>query len=463
MKIIMGLLSCVAIGLSATDLPNIPEGLLMEPRDLPKIPEGLLMKPRDLPKIPKDLPKTPKQVDSLPCGGFAALGDGQEVTIATPEKGRLGKYPNNVDCTWELTVPADETVDMWCEYFDVKNGDFLEFVNVYQPFNGLAASGFYTPILDTIGSPATTLQVKFTSNRRGRGFGFLCQISSEPASNSTTSTPETTTTVTAAPGVTTTTTTTAPGSCQCGIPNRSNRIVGGVETEVNEYPWQVGLVRPNGRSPFCGGTLISDRHVMTAAHCTAGQTASNIRILLGEHKTDDAAQTKVEVATITDDPVYNSNNMRNDFSILTLKEPVTFTREVSPACLPSDTNQLYAGQVATVSGWGTLKSQGNQPTVLMEVDVTVTTNEVCKNVYGNGISAINICAMDAGKDSCQGDSGGPLVIQENGRFALIGVVSYGYGCATPNVPGVYARVTARKDWIVATAPGTMDSNCAATA
>jgi len=186
-----------------------------------------------------------------------------------------------------------------------------------------------------------------------------------------------------------------------------------------------------------------------------------MRVLLGEHKTDDANQIKVEVESITDDPLYNSNTMRNDFSILTLKEPVTFTREISPACLPSDTNQMFAGQVATVSGWGTLASGGNQPTVLMEVDVTVTTNEVCKNVYGSGISDINICAMDAGKDSCQGDSGGPLVIQENGRFALIGVVSYGYGCASPNIPGVYARVSERKSWIVATATGTQDSNCAA--
>jgi len=232
---------------------------------------------------------------------------------------------------------------------------------------------------------------------------------------------------------------------------------------VNEYPWQVGLVSRTGRSPFCGGTLISDRHIMTAAHCTAGSKASNIYILLGEHKIDDAKQTKVEVATITDDPLYNSNTMKNDFSILTLKEPVTFTREISPACLPSDTTQQYAGQVATVSGWGTLKSNGAQPTVLMEVDVTVTTNEFCKNVYGNDLDKINICAMDDGKDSCQGDSGGPLVIQENGRFALIGVVSYGYGCASPNIPGVYARVSERKEWIVSTAAGTMDSNCATAA
>merc|ERR1711892_1260276 len=454
MKIIIGLLSCCLLGLSALDLPKVPKGL-------PKIPV-------DITKIPKDLPIKPKalkQVDALPCGATANLEDGQEVTIESPRYPR--KYPNNANCTWTLEIPAGDTVHLFCEYFHVKRNDFVEIVNVFQPFNGYADQGFYVPI--DAASEDYTLQLRFVSNRRGRGWGFRCQLAAEPASTefSTSSPAETTAApseTTAAPSETTAAPsgTTAPSSsCQCGIPNRSNRIVGGVETDVNEYPWQVALVSRTGRSPFCGGTLISNRHVMTAAHCTAGSSPSKIRILLGEHRTDDSTQIKVEVESINDDPLYDTNNMRNDFSILTLKEPVTFTKAISPACLPSTATQMFAGQVATVSGWGTLSSGGNQPTVLMEVDVTVTTNEVCKGVYGNGISDINICAMDAGKDSCQGDSGGPLFIKENGRYTLIGVVSYGYGCASPNIPGVYARTSARKDWITSTAAGTQDSNCKA--
>merc|ERR1711892_727428 len=421
MKIIIGLLSCGLLGLSALDLPKVPNGLPKMPVDITKIPKDLPIKPKAL-----------KQVDALPCGATANLEDGQEVTIESPRYPR--KYPNNANCTWNLEIPAGDTVHLFCEYFHVKRNDFVEIVNVFQPFNGFADQGFYVPI--DAASEDYTLQLRFVSNRRGRGWGFRCQLAAEPASTefSTSSPAETTTApaettatpseTTAAPSGSTASpaTTAAPSSsCQCGIPNRSNRIVGGVETEVNEYPWQVALVSRTGRSPFCGGTLISNRHVMTAAHCTAGSSPSQMRILLGEHRTDDSTQIKVEVESINDDPLYNTNTMRNDFSILTLKEPVTFTKAISPACLPSTATQMFAGQVATVSGWGTLSSGGNQPTVLMEVDVTVTTNEVCKGVYGTGISDINICAMDAGKDSCQGDSGGPLFIKENGRYTLIGV------------------------------------------
>ena len=169
------------------------------------------------------------------------------------------------------------------------------------------------------------------------------------------------------------------------MPNRATRIVGGQETEVNEYPWQVGLVSAGGRQPWCGGTLISDRHVLTAAHCTAamGSDPSRIAVIVGEHRIDDNQFTRIGVSAILDDPLYNTQNMRYDFSILTLSQPVELSASVSPACLPSDLAQSWAGQLATVSGWGTLSSGGNQPSTLQEVDVTVQTNAQCAQVYGS--------------------------------------------------------------------------------
>ena len=140
-----------------------------------------------------------------------------------------------------------------------------------------------------------------------------------------------------------------------------------------------------------------------------------------------------------------------------------FRKEISPVCLPTRTSSAYDSVTATVSGWGTLSSGGSQPDELNEVDVTTMTNTVCKSKYGSSlITDSMICAADSGKDACQGDSGGkrfsklflnssflgPLVTMEAGNFySLIGVVSWGFGCASRTYPGVYARVTYVKSFI----------------
>jgi len=395
-----------------------------------------------------------RQYAPLECGSQDILHYGEYAVIETPnygKKGRKGRYPNNFECKWDIEIPASSELLMWCEFFQVRRGDYLYIFD--QGYYGYAKDGFSFPTM-TSPDETATLSLSFKSNRRRNGKGFRCFIESEPQgfSNSTTTTTQAPVTTTVDNGGNT-------EQCTCGIPNRSNRIVGGQETEVNEYPWQVGLVSSSGTRPWCGGTLISDRHVMTAAHCTAGSSASSIKVLLGEHYTNDGQYNRVALSAITDHPGYNSNNMDNDFSILTLAEPVTLSGSIRPACLPWDTSKTYAGEKVTVTGWGTLTSGGNQPTSLQEVDVTVTTNAVCNQAYGI-ISDNMICAADSGKDSCQGDSGGPLVAFEEGRYALVGVVSFGYGCAFDGYPGVYARVTAQKDWILANTQGTQDSNCA---
>jgi len=291
----------------------------------------------------------------------------------------------------------------------------------------------------------------------GVGAWGYCDASCPVQETAATTTPAPATTAAPGPVVTA-----APGTCQCGVKGGAvnGRIVGGQETEQHEYPWQVGLVSRNGRSPWCGGTLISSTHVLTAAHCTDGSAASSIRVILGEHNIADSDFNRVDVAEIINHPNYNSQTTDNDYAILRLANPVTFTNEVSPACLPADLSATYAGVLATVTGWGTLSSGGSQPTVLQEVDVTVTTNADCNSAYGS-ITNNMVCAADSGKDSCQGDSGGPMIASENGRQALIGVVSWGRGCAFDGYPGVYARVTEKMSWIVANTAGTFSSTCAA--
>merc|ERR1711881_394328 len=318
------------------------------------------------------------------------------------------------------------------------------------PFNYMGVSHFGCTTIDGDPTPWCSTQTDANDDHvSGVGAWGYCDASCPVQETAATTT---------APGPVVTA---APGTCQCGVKGgaANGRIVGGQETEEHEYPWQVGLVSRNGRTPWCGGTLISSTHVLTAAHCTQ-TSASSIRVLLGEHSIADSDFNRVDVAEIINHPNYNSQTTDNDYALLRLSSPVAFTNEVSPACLPADLSATYAGVLATVTGWGTLSSGGNQPTALQEVDVTVTTNAVCNQAYGS-ITADMICAADSGKDSCQGDSGGPLIAPENGRQALIGVVSWGRGCAFDGWPGVYARVTEKMDWILANTAGTFSSTCTA--
>jgi len=267
------------------------------------------------------------------------------------------------------------------------------------------------------------------------------------------------------PPTTTQAPTTAPPltSCKCGQPNRVSKIVGGVTTEANEYPWQVGLISSSSsRTPFCGGSLISNREILTAAHCTG----NGIRwVVLGEHNLNIAdGEQRVQVCSTINHPNYNSNNQQNDFAILRLCNPVTFTKNISPACLPSSSNN-YDNVQAVVSGWGTQSESGSQPSTLLEVNVDTMTNAQCTTspmqYNPSWIFSNMICAGgQGGKDSCQGDSGGPMSTKESsGAYSLIGVVSWGIGCARQGYPGVYSRVTSALSWINSNMQG---STCPAT-
>jgi len=253
-------------------------------------------------------------------------------------------------------------------------------------------------------------------------------------------------------------------NCKCGQANTVSKIVGGVATEANEYPWQVGLISSQSSSrPFCGGSLISDREILTAAHCTQSPISW---VTLAEHDITKAdGEIKAQVCSTINHPNYNGNTLENDFAILRLCNPVSFTKMLSPACLPSSSSNNYDSVTATVSGWGTLSQGGSQPSVLQEVNVNTMTNAQCTSApmkySSSSIRSNMLCAGgQGGKDSCQGDSGGPLVTKESsGSYSLIGVVSWGIGCAQEGYPGVYSRVTSQLGWIQSNMQG---STCPAT-
>nr|XP_016998540.2 serine proteinase stubble isoform X2 [Drosophila takahashii] len=270
--------------------------------------------------------------------------------------------------------------------------------------------------------------------------------------------------------VTTTTTTRRPASgsspeglpLQCGNKNPvtpdQERIVGGINASPHEFPW-IAVLFKSGKQ-FCGGSLITNSHILTAAHCVARMTSWDVAALtahLGDYNigTDFEVQhVSRRIKRLVRHKGFEFSTLHNDVAILTLSEPVPFTREIQPICLPTSPSQQsrsYSGQVATVAGWGSLRENGPQPSILQKVDIPIWANAECARKYGRaapgGIIESMICAGQAAKDSCSGDSGGPMIINDGGRYTQVGIVSWGIGCGKGQYPGVYTRVTSLLPWI----------------
>jgi len=228
--------------------------------------------------------------------------------------------------------------------------------------------------------------------------------------------------------------------------NNSEDIVGGVAASSGDFPFIVSLQTASG-SHFCGGTLLNANTVLTAAHCAVGQTASNLRVRAGTLNRSSGG-TLVGVSSIRVNPSYSSSTYNNDVAILKLSTSIPTSSTISYASLAASGSDPAAGSTVTVAGWGTTTQGGSSlPAALRKVDVTVISRTSCRSSYGtSAITNQMFCAgvTGGGKDSCQGDSGGPIVSTSK---VLLGVVSWGQGCAQANYPGVYASVGALSSFI----------------
>uniref|UniRef100_A0A224XS85 Putative salivary serine protease n=1 Tax=Panstrongylus lignarius TaxID=156445 RepID=A0A224XS85_9HEMI len=255
-------------------------------------------------------------------------------------------------------------------------------------------------------------------------------------------------------------------SCPCGKANRGQaRIIGGRQIKPSEYPFLAALSYTRNQKtlkPHCGSTIISDRHLLTAAHCTkhvGGSKGLAVTVALDELGNVPTSNT-VEVERLIQHENYDPKWLKNDISLLYLKTSLQWTEAVSPVCMPLP-GMSVIGKYVIVIGWGATEFLGPMTLRPQKVDVLVITTEECYEywapyVYTDPVT--QICTMSQNRATCEGDSGSPVVWldPDTNRYTIVGLVSSGGACDDSS-PGIHTSVVSYLPWISegieATTPG----------
>uniref|UniRef100_A0A3Q2CBD6 Zgc:154142 n=1 Tax=Cyprinodon variegatus TaxID=28743 RepID=A0A3Q2CBD6_CYPVA len=401
-----------------------------------------------------------------PCGGHFSSKQGEITSPNWP-----GDYLAQSVCTWRISVPSAEKIHVVFTDFELQAMNLLgNCVDYVEIFNGETMAslgrfcGFAPP--PTITVPVNTVVIRFLSNDANQQKGFrgywttdasvfptLPPPSPNPWDNITINWPE-----------------------DCGNPavkpeTATPRVVNGEEAKPHSWPWQVSM-QASPFPPFlymhgCGGSLIHEEWVLTAAHCFMFplNTTSFWRMCLGKHHMNSSMDVpsaekcyKVDRIIRHEGFVYeqDSTDISNDIALVHLTEPVNMTKEISPICLPKAGAVMPAGTKCFVTGWGDEK--GNLfPVVakkLNQAALPVIDFQTCSKpeYWLDSVRPSMICAgyesPDELKSACQGDSGGPFSCSVAGTWEVHGVVSFGpQGCIRDKKPSVFTRVSAFNDWI----------------
>lgn len=246
------------------------------------------------------------------------------------------------------------------------------------------------------------------------------------------------------------------------LDKKNKKIVGGEEAPAGKYPWQVSLgvswIAAPDDAHFCGGSILNNKWILTAAHCIDGLTPDQIIVTAGTHilnGTSGQSRNVDRILYMSDR--YDRSTYDNDVALLELFSPIDIgtefaTVEIAHATAAQEVEIAGSDQKLVVSGWGVTQEGGEKVATLRFVEVPYVEREVCNSAlsYDGRITENMLCAgnLSGGEDSCQGDSGGPLAgPTADGQQVQFGIVSWGEGCARPRKVGVYTRLTKYADWI----------------
>nr|CAH7750966.1 unnamed protein product [Callosobruchus chinensis] len=264
----------------------------------------------------------------------------------------------------------------------------------------------------------------------------------------------------------------------CGLMNSDNRIKNGENAGLNEFPWMALISYRTSRGPDfrCGGTIINDRWILTAAHCIKGNRRQLLGVRVGEHdistRTDCETQADssrkcspppqdVSIEAVYPHPSFDSTSLSDDIGLLKVNRMNINNVNIMPVCLPTGPTATAKFNHVDVTGWGFTET-GRKSQILQKVSLPVVSLDECQRVYNNlqqnnlKITYKQLCAGGKNdKDSCSGDSGGPLQVStflnDDTRYIQQGIVSFGHRfCGEEGFPGVYTKIAYYMDWILDT-------------